>query len=92
MAQALARLSGKSGLDGHSTVCARGTTQVESLYSPRRILEPMKRVGKRGIGKWQRISVEQLINEIVEGGNLFGEGRVDGLRTRVAASSPRSVC
>jgi tetrathionate reductase subunit A len=41
----------------------------------------MKRAGKRGEGKWQRISFEQLIKEVVEGGNLFGEGHVDGLRT-----------
>lgn len=40
----------------------------------------MKRVGKRGEGKWQRISFEQLITEVVEGGDLFGEGHVDGLR------------
>lgn len=40
----------------------------------------MKRAGKRGEGKWQRISFEQLIEEVVEGGNLFGEGHVDGLR------------
>lgn len=40
----------------------------------------MKRVGKRGEGKWQRISFEQLIKEVVEGGDLFGEGHVDGLR------------
>ncbi len=39
----------------------------------------MKRVGKRGEGKWQRISFEQLIAEVVEG-DLFGEGHVDGLR------------
>ncbi|WP_163464243.1 hypothetical protein, partial [Escherichia coli] len=45
-----------------------------------RILEPMKRVGKRGEGKWERISFEQLIKEVVEGGDLFGEGHVDGLR------------
>lgn len=88
MAQALASLSGENGLDGRSTVCARGATQVESLYSPLRILEPMKRVGKRGEGKWQRISFEQLINEIVDGGDLFGEGQVDGLRAIHAPDTP----
>lgn len=48
----------------------------------------MKRVGKRGEGKWQRISFEQLINEVVEGGDLFGEGHVDGLRAIYAPSTP----
>lgn len=48
----------------------------------------MKRVGKRGEGKWQRISFEQLIEEVVEGGNLFGEGHVDGLRAIHAPDTP----
>ncbi|WP_312581387.1 tetrathionate reductase subunit TtrA [Atlantibacter hermannii] len=80
VSQALAALGGESGLDARSTVCSRGATTLEALYSPLRILEPMKRVGKRGEGKWQRISFEQLITEVVEGGDLFGEGHVDGLR------------
>ncbi len=48
--------------------------------SPYRITQPLKRVGKRGDGKWEPISYEQLIQEVVEGGDLFGEGHVDGLR------------
>ncbi|WP_336221966.1 tetrathionate reductase subunit TtrA [Citrobacter amalonaticus] len=85
---AMAQLAGESGLDARSTACARGATQLEALYSPLRILEPMKRAGKRGEGKWQRISFEQLINEIVEGGDLFAEGHVDGLRALYAPSTP----
>lgn len=79
-AQAMSALSGESGLASRSTACARGATLLESLYSPLRILTPMKRAGKRGEGKWQRISFEQLIQEVVEGGDLFGEGHVEGLR------------
>jgi len=79
--EALQKMAGESGLESRSTACARGATLLESLHSPLRILTPMKRAGKRGEGKWQRISFEQLIKEVVEGGNLFGEGHVDGLRT-----------
>ena len=50
------------------------------IDSPARILTPLKRVGKRGEGKWKSISFEQLVEEVVEGGDLFGEGHVDGLR------------
>lgn len=85
---AMAQLAGENGLDARSTACARGATQLEGLYSSLRILEPMKRVGKRGEGKWQRISFEQLVNEVVEGGDLFGEGHVDGLRAIHAPSTP----
>ena len=40
----------------------------------------MKRVGKRGDNQWETISYEQLIKEVTEGGDLFGEGHVDGLK------------
>ena len=71
---ALAQLGGESGLDARSTACARGATLLEGLYSPLRVLEPMKRVGKRGEGKWQRISFEQLIAEVVEGAICSARG------------------
>ncbi len=40
---------------------------------------PLKRAGPRGSGKWKRISWDQAIDEIINGGDLFGEGQVDGL-------------
>lgn len=85
--EAMEQLAGETGLDARSTACARGATLMEGLYSPLRILEPMKRVGKRGEGKWQRISFEQLIDEVVEGGDLFGEGHVEGLRALYAPTT-----
>ncbi len=68
-----------SGLNGRSTACARGNAVLDLMYDPLRIKSPMKRVGPRGAGKWQPISFEQLISEVVDGGDLFGEGHVDGL-------------
>ena len=74
-------LTGERGLnDGRSTACARGNTMAQIQSSPYRITQPLKRVGKRGEGKWQTISYRQLLDEIIEGGDLFGEGHVDGLR------------
>ena len=55
-ATAMEQLAGETGLDARSTACARGATLLEGLYSPLRILQPMKRVGKRGEGKWQSIT------------------------------------
>lgn len=69
-----------SGLDMRSTVCARGNLIHEKLKDPFRVTTPLKRVGKRGEDKWVSISIEQLMKEIVEGGNLFGEGEVQGLQ------------
>ncbi|KZK71518.1 tetrathionate reductase subunit A [Shewanella baltica] len=70
----------EQGLQGRSTACARGNTMLEQLDSPHRVTQCLKRVGKRGSGQWQSISFEQLLNEVVEGGDLFGEGQVEGLR------------
>lgn len=68
------KMGGESGLEHRSTACARGATLMEGLTSPLRILEPMKRVGKRGEGKWERISFEQLIKEVVEGAIYLVKG------------------
>jgi len=70
----------EKGLAGRSTACGRGNAVLTKLKDPRRVLTPMKRVGPRGGGQWKAIPFEQLIEEVVEGGDLFGEGHVDGLR------------
>lgn len=75
-----ARLGSEKGLGGRATSCARGTSLQQHVESPYRVLTPLKRVGKRGEGKWESISFEQLVEEVCEGGDLFGEGHVDGLR------------
>lgn len=75
-----AKLGTEYGLEGRATSCARGSAMQEQVDNPYRVLTPLKRVGKRGEGKWQSISFEQLIEEVCEGGDLFGEGHVDGLR------------
>jgi len=61
-------------------ICPKGQALIQTCYDPYRVKQPLKRVGPRGSGKWQAISWEQAIKEIVEGGDLFGEGHVDGLR------------
>ncbi|WP_024791096.1 molybdopterin dinucleotide binding domain-containing protein [Lebetimonas sp. JS032] len=63
-----------------SNVCARGNAVFDKIDDKFRVLKPLKRVGKRGENKWKEIEIEQLIDEIVNGGNLFGEGHVKGLK------------
>ena len=42
-------------------LCPKGAASLEYLYHPDRLKSPLKRVGKRGEGKWQKISwVEAL--------------------------------
>lgn len=91
---ALSRFQDK-GLAGRSTACGRGNAAMDQMNSPFRVLTPLKRVGPRNSGQWQAISFEQLVQELVEGGDLFGEGHVDGLAalrdldTPIAPASPQ---
>ncbi len=53
------------------TLCARGQAGLQILYDPYRILRPLKRTGPRGSGRFKTITWEQLIDETVNGGQLF---------------------
>ena len=55
------------------TICGRGQATLDSYTQPDRITVPLKRAGKRGEGKWQAISWDQLIKEVTEGGQLFAD-------------------
>ncbi|MFC1942275.1 molybdopterin-dependent oxidoreductase, partial [Chloroflexota bacterium] len=46
--------------------CKRVGHAIQWLYHPDQLMYPLKRVGKRGEGKWQRISYEQALDEIAE--------------------------
>jgi len=48
----------------------KGPASIELLYHPDRLLHPIKRMGKRGEGKWQRISWDEALDTIVS--NLIG--------------------
>lgn len=63
-----------------SNVCARGNAIFDKIDAPNRVLKPLKRVGKRGENKWKEMDIYELIDEIVAGGDLFGEGVVKGLK------------
>ncbi len=45
-------------------ICAKGQAGVNQVYDPDRILHPLKRVGKRGDGKWKKISWDEALTEI----------------------------
>ena len=59
--------------------CAKGPATHNQIYDPERILYPLKRVGKRGEGKWERISWEQALSEIAEKMRASREKRRDGI-------------
>ena len=46
--------------------CNKGTIHSQAMYEKDRLLYPLKRTGKRGEGKWQRVSWDQATGEIAE--------------------------
>jgi len=70
-------------------ICARGIAAANQVYDPERLLYPLKRVGRRGEGKWRRISWDEAFWEIShrlkEGGMvLFDVGEREPLLGRFA--------
>ena len=47
-------------------LCPKGQNPMQYVYSKERVLYPMKRDGKKGEGKFKRISWDQALNEIAD--------------------------
>ncbi|UCH95751.1 MAG: molybdopterin-dependent oxidoreductase, partial [Candidatus Aminicenantes bacterium] len=47
-------------------LCAKGCASLEYLYHPDRLMFPLKRAGKRGEGKWTRISWDKALDTIAK--------------------------
>jgi DMSO reductase family type II enzyme molybdopterin subunit len=44
--------------------CQKGMCYSDLMYEPSRVKYPMKRIGERGSGRWQRISWKEALTEI----------------------------
>jgi anaerobic selenocysteine-containing dehydrogenase len=44
--------------------CAKGPATINQITDPDRILFPLKRKGKRGEGKWERVSWDEILDTI----------------------------
>jgi anaerobic selenocysteine-containing dehydrogenase len=56
--------------------CAKGPATINQVNDPERILYPLKRAGKRGEGKWQRVTWDEVLDDL--GGRIrkaLQEGR-----------------
>ncbi|MEE8350615.1 MAG: molybdopterin-dependent oxidoreductase [Rhodospirillales bacterium] len=65
----------------NGVMCSKGQGGVNQFSDPDRILHPMRRVGKRGEGKWKRVSWDEALGEIA--------GRMKKLRD---AGTPEKFC
>lgn len=68
-------------------ICAKGQAGINQVYDPDRVLYPMLRVGKRGEGKWKRISWDEALDLLVNGGDISGHS-VKGLRNLLDEDRP----
>ena len=59
--------------------CQKGLRHAKQMYGKQRVLYPMKRVGERGEGQWERISWDQALTEI--GGKFIDYAVTDGPRS-----------
>ncbi len=79
--------------------CAKGPATLNQMTDPDRILYPLKRAGRRGAGKWERVSWDEALDDIAarirralkEGRNNeimchMGRPGEDGYTERVLAS------
>lgn len=60
--------------------CLRGRAYRQRVYAPDRLLYPMKRVGERGEGKFERISWDEALNtiatEIIRVRDIYGPASI----------------
>ncbi len=63
-------------------LCPKGQASIQTTYDPYRLVKVVKRKPgtPRGGGEWVTIDFQDALTEIVEGGDLFGEGPVEGLK------------
>ncbi|HEU4343562.1 MAG TPA: molybdopterin-dependent oxidoreductase [Candidatus Binatia bacterium] len=44
--------------------CAKGPATLNQIHDPERIRYPLRRTGKRGEGKWQRVSWDEVLDDL----------------------------
>ncbi|MFC2019120.1 molybdopterin-dependent oxidoreductase, partial [Chloroflexota bacterium] len=48
----------------HGVLCVKGLVGLELLEHPDRLKYPLKRMGKRGEGKWRRVSWDEALDTV----------------------------
>ena len=50
----------------HGTLCSKGLASTQLVYHPDRLTYPVKRIGPKGSGKWERITWDEALDTIAE--------------------------
>ena len=78
----ITHIEGDPNSPTEGTMCPKGLASIQDVYNPNRIRYPMKRLGKRGEGKWERISWEEALTTITEKMKELRKMRKTELKTR----------
>ncbi|MBM4315706.1 MAG: hypothetical protein FJ122_17565, partial [Deltaproteobacteria bacterium] len=63
----VAKIAGDPGCPiNHGTLCSKGIASTQLVYHPDRLTHPVKRVGPKGSGRWERISWDEALDAIAE--------------------------
>ncbi len=63
----------------HGTLCSKGIASIQLAYHPDRLTHPIRRIGPKKSGKWDRISWDEALDAIAE--------RVLGYKEKYGAES-----
>jgi len=76
----ITRIENDEGGELGLTACVRGRAYRQRVYAPDRLKFPMKRVGARGEGKFERISwdeaLDRVAKELIRVRNTYGPGSI----------------
>jgi len=61
---AITHIEGNPDTPTWGTMCSKGLSSIQHINHPDRLKYPLKRTGKRGEGKWQRISWDEALDII----------------------------
>jgi anaerobic selenocysteine-containing dehydrogenase len=60
----ITHIEGNPDTPTRGTMCSKGLSSIQHINHPDRLLYPLKRAGKRGEGKWERISWDKALDII----------------------------
>lgn len=63
----------------HGTLCSKGLATTQIAYHPDRLLHPVKRIGPKGSGQWERITWDEALDTIAE--------KINGYKAEFGAES-----
>src|SRR3972149_3809697 len=57
-------VEGNPATSTEGTMCSKGLSALQHVNNPYRLKYPLKRAGRKGEGKWQRISWDEALDTI----------------------------